>query len=288
MTELIEIADHLYALPVTSFTAARDEAARGCDDKALAAQVKKLRKPSVAAAAINLLVRRESERIDEVLSLAAALREAAEAMDGDELRALTRQRRQLTHALASSARALARTEGTPLTSATTDQVEQMLNAAMLDPVAADVLRTGLVVVAFTATGVGSLDPAAVLAVPSSVGTRAVPVAAPAPDLHAVPDTDEIRRARLEEAVASVASTLSAAEADLAAAEQAASDSDAERLRIADELDAARRRVADLEEEADRIETDAADAADARDEAAAAVADARSALNVAQRALDAGV
>ena len=284
MAELLDIADGLYALPSTSFTAARDEAARTCEDKALAAQVKKLRKPAVAAAAVNLLVRRESDRIDEVLGLAAALREAAEAMDGDELRALTRQRRRLTHALASSARALARAEGVTLTPSTTDQVEQMLNAAMLDPVAADVLRTGLVVTAFASTGVGSLDPSSVLAVPAAAGVRAAPVAAPAPDLHVVPDTDEIRRARLEEAVSSASSALSAAEESLAAAEQVVADTDAERLRVAEELDAARRRVADLEEEADRIEADAAEAAETRDDAAAGVAEAQRVLDAARRGL----
>ena len=265
---LLEIADGLYAQPAGAFTAARDAAARTCEDKALAARVKKLRKPSVAAAAVNLLVRRESERIDEVLALAAALREAAEAMDGDELRALTRQRRQLTHALASSARALARAEGATLTSVTTEQVEQMLNAAMLDPVAADVLRTGLVVTAFSATGVGSLDPASVIAVPSAVGVRAAPVAAPAPDLHVVPDTDEIRRARLEQRVAEATEAVAAAERELADAARVAADTDAERLRVADELDAARRRVADLEDEMDRVDTAAEEAADARDMAAA--------------------
>ena len=274
---LLAIADGLYAQPAAAFTAARDAAARGCGDKELAGRIKRLRKPSVAAAAVNLLVRRESERIDEVLSLAGALRGAAEAMDGDELRALTRQRRQLTHALASSARALARAEGATLTNATTEQVEQTLNAAMLDPVAADVLRTGLVVTAFASTGVGSLDPGTVLAVPSAVGVRATPVDAPAPDLHIVPDTDEIRRARLEQAVADATEALASAERELDDATSVASDLDAERLRVADELDAARRRAAELEDELDRVDAAADEAADAREDAAAAAAEARAAL-----------
>ena len=46
---LLEIADGLYAQPADAFTAARDAAARTCEDKALAARVEKLRKPSVAA-----------------------------------------------------------------------------------------------------------------------------------------------------------------------------------------------------------------------------------------------
>ena len=60
MDELTEIADRLYAGPADGFTDARNAAAKGVEDKALAAQVKKLKKPSVAAWSVNLLVRRES------------------------------------------------------------------------------------------------------------------------------------------------------------------------------------------------------------------------------------
>ena len=63
------------------------------------AAVKALRKPSVAAWVVNLLVRREAEQVEQVLAVGAALREAQEGMDGAELRALTKQRRQLTSAV---------------------------------------------------------------------------------------------------------------------------------------------------------------------------------------------
>ena len=72
-------------MPADGFTEARNAAAREVDDKALAAHVKKLKKPSVAAWSINLLVRRESAQIDSVLELAESLRAAAEALDGDAL-----------------------------------------------------------------------------------------------------------------------------------------------------------------------------------------------------------
>ena len=72
MDELTAIADALYAGPADSFTEMRNQAAKGVGDKALAAQVKKLKKPSVAAWAVNLLVRRESEQIDSVLGLAGS------------------------------------------------------------------------------------------------------------------------------------------------------------------------------------------------------------------------
>ena len=87
--ELTAIADALYAGPADEFTDARNRAAKDVGDKELSAQIKKLKKPSVAAWAVNLLVRRESEQIDSVLGLAGQLRAAAEALDGNELRALT-------------------------------------------------------------------------------------------------------------------------------------------------------------------------------------------------------
>ena len=133
---LLEVADRLYGLSPGDFTAARDAEAKAlAADKGIAARVKALRKPSIAAWAINLLVRREAEQIDQVLALGESLREAAASMAGEELRALTRQRRQLTSALATTARDLAREDDVRLTAAVVDQVEGMLTAAMLDPVA---------------------------------------------------------------------------------------------------------------------------------------------------------
>ena len=79
----------------------------------LAAQVKALRKPSTAAWVVNLLVRRETEQVEQVLAVGAALREAQASMSGDELRALTRQRRQLTAAVTTQARRVARKEPAP-------------------------------------------------------------------------------------------------------------------------------------------------------------------------------
>ena len=103
--ELLEIADELYALPLGDFTPARDARAKELKGTDLAGPVKALKKPSLAAWVVNLLVRRDADQVDQVLSLGAALREAAAGMDGDELRNLTKQRRQLTAAVTTGARA---------------------------------------------------------------------------------------------------------------------------------------------------------------------------------------
>src|SRR4051794_24306198 len=201
-TQLLEVADRLYAEPLPDFTSGRDAAAKEIGsgdgaDKALAARVKALKKPSIAAWALNVLVRRESAQIDQVLEVGESLRAAAESMSGEDLRALTRQRRQLTNALAGTARDLAREQDVRLTSAVIDQVEGMLTAAMLDPVAARVVRSGLVITAFTSTGISELDVQAVCAVPEAVDDevahRASATERAAPTLQLVPEDDRVRR-----------------------------------------------------------------------------------------------
>ncbi len=130
--DLLEIADELYALPLADFTPARDAKAKELKGTDLAARVKAFKKPSLAAWVVNLLVRHETEQVEQVLAVGAALREAQASMSGDELRALTRQRRQLTAAVTTRARALAREHGQKVTEAVADQVEATLTAAMVD------------------------------------------------------------------------------------------------------------------------------------------------------------
>mgnify|MGYP001260838326 CR=1 FL=1 len=85
---LLRIADELYALPLAEFTPLRDSRAKQVkgDDADLAKQVKSLRKPSLAAWVVNLLVRVDAEQVEQVLTVGAALREAQAALAGDQLR----------------------------------------------------------------------------------------------------------------------------------------------------------------------------------------------------------
>jgi hypothetical protein len=277
--ELTAIADALYAGSPDDFTENRNRAAKDTGDKELAAQVKKLKKPSVAAWAVNLLVRRESEQIDTVLGLAGQLRAAAEALDGEELRALTRQRRQLTTALAATARSLARDAGVRLTGPVVDQVEGMLTAAMLDEVAAQVVRTGRVVTAFTSTGVSELDVASVVAVPDSLDVRATPVAGDGREddepvaLHVVPDGGA-KLAAAEDALAEAKEHVTAVERELSEAEAVVEELNARRLQLQGEADELRRRLAAIEDDVDQVDEDLEEAEETRDDAQGALTEAR--------------
>jgi len=282
---LVAVADGLYGVPADAFTDARNAAARDTGDKELSRRTKALRKPSTAAWAVNLLVRREAGQIDQVLALGASLREAAESMQGEELRALTRQRRQLTSALATTARSLAREVDVRLSQAVVDQVEGVLNAAMLDPVAADVVRSGLLVKAFTSTGVSQVDVDAVVAVPAAIGSRATPVERPKPELRVVPEDDELKRARAQDAVDQAAAQVDAARGEADEAAQAVVDLEARRLQVHEEIDELRRRLADLESAADEVEEEIDEAAEARDETAGRLAEAEAGHERAVRALE---
>jgi hypothetical protein len=275
MPTLLEIADELYGLPIGGFVAARD--ARVVEVKPrhreLAGDIKALPKPAVAAWAVNLLVRRQPDLAAQLVAVGAALREAQASLDGDELRDLTKQRRQLTTAITVQARQLALVEGRRLTESVTLQVEETLTAAMLDGLAAAALISGQLVRPLAAAGVDAIDVAAALAVREAIGFNATPSARLEPGLRVVPDPkpdpSERRAAR---------SRLVAAEkmlADAESAEQAARRSwdrlRARQLQTQAEIDQLLRKLADLQASADDVEVDVGIAEVAMAEAAAAVA-----------------
>jgi hypothetical protein len=287
---LLELADELYTLPMDRFTPERDARARSAKgDKALVAAIKALRKPSVAAWVVNLLVRREAGQVEQVLSVGAALREAQEGMDGAELRALTRQRRQLTSAVTGQARALAGEEGVRLSQSVADEVEATLTAAMVDAEAARAVRSGLLIRSLTATGVDVVDVAAAVALPEALGFTASPTEAetPAPpELHVVPgDAAARRREEAEEALAGADSAVAAAAGELASAQQAVEELQARSLQLQSEIDELKRRLAGLEADAEETDDELGEAEEAHGEAEAAHARAVRERDAARQTLD---
>ncbi len=292
-SELLEIADELYALTPGEFTAARDARVKEHKGTDLAAAVKALKKPGTAAWVVNLLVRRESGQVDQLLSVGAALREAQAAMSAGELRTLTKQRRQVTAAVTQQARQLANEAGHKVTPAVADQVEATLTAAMVDADCGRAVRSGMLVAPLHTTGVdpvGETALAAALAVPEALGFAATAREAPEPgppDLRVVPDPDAAAKARAAAAERRDQAAASYGEAT-AAHTDAAADVDrlsARSLQLQAEIDELRRRVADLESELDEVDDELGDAEDVRDEAAAALRTATAERDAAQAALD---
>ena len=278
--DLLAIADQLYALPLAEFTPARDARSKElkADDKELSAQVRSLRKPSIAAWVVNVLVRHETEQVDQVLAVGAALREAQSSLDGEELRALTRQRRQLTAAVTTRARGLAAELGAKVTPAVADQVEATLTAAMIDEGCGKAVRSGQLVAALAATGVDEVDLARAVAVPGALGFAATAASRepePRPGLHVVPDpdADEKARAAAAEALAAAENRLGGATQALETAAREVTELEARSMQLQAEMDELRRRLAELESQAEEVDEELADAEDVRAEAESTVTDA---------------
>jgi hypothetical protein len=288
---VLEAADELYALSLDRFTPERDarvKAAKGDPD--LVAALKALRKPSVAAWVVNLLVRREAAQVEQVLAIGAALRDAQQGMDGAELRALTKQRRQLTSAVTGQARALAADEGVKVTASVADEVEATLTAGLIDPEAARAVRSGLLVRSLRTTGVDVVDVAAAVALPDALGFAASPTTAeePAPpDLQVVPgDEAARRREEAEGALAEAEAAVRDAERPLGKARKAVEKLQARSLQLQAELDELRRRLSELESSAEETDDELAEAEEASAEAEQIHTDAVRARDAARTTLEA--
>ncbi|MEV1080548.1 hypothetical protein AB0I98_20190 [Streptomyces sp. NPDC050211] len=195
--DLDAVADELYGLRPEDFTAARAvrvAAARTAGDRALAERIGKLRRPSLAAWASNLLVREQPEQIEPLLKLGEALRQAHQDLDGAQLRALSRQQRSLISALSRQAGQLAASAGHPISEDAQREIESTLHSVLADPEAAREWATGRLAKPLTATvGFPAASPSAKPHVAPAAKSRTTP-AKPPPSR-----ADEQRRERLDRA-----------------------------------------------------------------------------------------
>ncbi|MBT2394969.1 hypothetical protein [Streptomyces sp. ISL-100] len=137
--DLESITDELYGLAPADFTAARNEraaAARTAGDRELAARIQALRRPALSAWASNLLVRRQPEQVQPLLSLGEGMRQAHRDLDGEQLRELGRRQHDLVGALGRQAKQLAADAGHPVSEDVQHEVERTLHAVLADPDAA--------------------------------------------------------------------------------------------------------------------------------------------------------
>jgi hypothetical protein len=153
-----DLIRRLYESPPEGFVAARTAAvndARKAGDRDTAKRLAALKKPTVAAWVVNLLALRRPELIEELVELSGALREAQRGLQGDQLRELTAQRRQVVSALVSSARQLAQAEE-PGIKLPLGEVEATLSAALAEPDVAAQVRTGRLIRSATYAGFGEV------------------------------------------------------------------------------------------------------------------------------------
>ena len=148
-------ADELYGLPLAEFTAARNALAKqmaSSGDKAGAAAVRRLAKPSKTAWALNQLARRRPGDVDELLAAGRRVREAQQrALEGDagDLREATRAEHDQVARLVDAALGLLGEGG-----GGTERLRATLHAAATDPDAGELLQRGRLVRDIEASGFG--------------------------------------------------------------------------------------------------------------------------------------
>jgi hypothetical protein len=250
--DLDDVADELYGLPPEEFMptrTVREQEARADGDRELAAEIKALGKPSSAAWVCNVLVRHHREDIENLVELGGLLREAQSNLEGDQLRALDVQRRQLVNALTRQARALAHRLGHPVSTTVGTQVEETLRAAMSDPEAGDALLAGRLTSAMSYSGLGTVARPSLRVVHPPRERKAPEQAAPGSRSRTAAEArrEEARRAAEERRRQEVEEARRALEEATAAAQEAATAAEQER-RAAAELAARHDGLVDRVEE----------------------------------------
>lgn len=269
MAEGEEGVAELYGLDPNDFVAARNDLVKGlkkAGDKALAAEVAKLKRPTPAAWAVNQLARRHREELEELVRLGEALRDAQDrALAGDDpgdMRQAGRARRDAVARLAERADRLLVERG-GAAGAHAGDVTATLEAASLDAEAgAAVLAGRLSTELEPPSGFGLFD------LTVAPAPRPKPKPAPAEE----PDTDaryERARREAEEAVVEArrrweerTAQAKEAVARVAGGRQAVREAEAEIARLEDLLTDAQRRLRAAARDAELAEDAASRAEDA--------------------------
>jgi hypothetical protein len=210
MADLESDLDRLYALEPSEFVPERDRLARELRDdgrREEADQVKSLRKPTVSAAAINQLARRERREVDLLLDAGHRLREAQQRLlageDPGSLDEARRIEREALGKLRRAARAILAESGRE-SGTTLDRIMATLQAAAVSDEGRELLALGRLTGDLEATGFDLLAPMA---------KGALKRKRPAPRPKPKPKPDPKRLAQARAKVREAEQALRAAERD---------------------------------------------------------------------------
>ena len=264
--DLREVAEALYAAPAAEFVERRSAAAADAGDRDLAREIRGFRKPTAAAAAVNALVRDDPDAVHDVLGIGDRLRDAFAGRDREAIRELTRERQHLLQAV---------TRDLGLSAAVAREVEETLQAAVVDPAAAAAVRSGMLLRALQSTGVDDVDVSDAVALPVDT-SAAPPRRPPRAAKQAAQEADETPRETASERRESQRRIRTAEKA----VERARADADG----LDDELDATVDRRTDLDDERETLERRLERTTEELAEARAAERDLRKRITAAQASL----
>jgi len=174
--------DDLYGLPLDRFVPERTALARElrkAGERERAGEVAALKKPSVAAWAVNQLVRTQRRGLAELLEAGDGLRAAqgdvlAGRGDAQSLRAAVERERLAVDALTDAARGLLGSEGQELSDTMLERVSDTLHAAALDDDARGQVSGGRVERELRHVGLGGLGASGGGSPASRAGKRPAP------------------------------------------------------------------------------------------------------------------
>jgi hypothetical protein len=170
--------DRLYGLPLEEFTPARDELAkslRAHGDREAAAEIKKLRKPTVAAWALNQAQRREPKRVAELIDAGARLRDAQQRLVAGGERGLlidaaAEERRLAEQVVALGEQQLAGA-GHGAGATAQSKLWSTVRAAAVNPEAGELLESGRLTRDYEVSDLGLGDAGALSAPPAAVAKK---------------------------------------------------------------------------------------------------------------------
>jgi hypothetical protein len=155
--------DRLYTLPLDEFTAARDDLARRLrrdGDRAAADEVKRLRKPSVAAWALNQVRHSHRRESDKLIEAGRRLREGQEALlagaGREQVERAAADERRLVGELTRRAERNLADAGRPASAAVQEKLRATLHAVASDPEARAEFEAGRLVRDHEPSGLGPL------------------------------------------------------------------------------------------------------------------------------------
>ena len=295
----------LYAAAPDEFMAARSAlvaAAKAAGDAPAAAEIGKLRKPGLAAWAVNLAARLAPDVVAALTDLGARMRAAQSRMDAGALTALRGERDAAVDAFVLAAADAVGQSGSTLSPAAKQDVRATAIAALADERASAAVTSGQLTRALSYSGFGEVDLAEAVArtaggailtiLPGGRGRRAAGDARHAPGAGGGADegVDDLAgdRGAEEDGEAEDAPSAEQLEEALAIAERRLADAQAA-------VDAARERAQDTRERLAVVERQLAKAREADERALEAVTDAvrarkqaEATRHTAQQALDEAV
>lgn len=135
--------EELYRVPPSEFVQTRRrlaEAAQAEGDEPAAKRIRALRRPTVSAWAVNLLVREQGDLVRELLELGEEIRRGW--AEGEDPTRFDRVRNLAVAEAVRVAGSLVEATGRPLGEQAAREVEETLQAAVADPEAAEEVRSG--------------------------------------------------------------------------------------------------------------------------------------------------